>query len=188
MNPGSVSIPDATRAFRGFAGHVATGVSIVVTMNEGEPLATTVGSLVAASWEPPLLAIMLQAGSRMDVALGRCGQFTVNLLGEADHGLARRFSRSGRIQGWDAFAGIPLQRRDPLPPVFAAAVAWASCDVTQVIPLGDHRCHVGEVREAERDGAAAPLIYYRGRFRGLGTAVAPAAWSPTDAADFSAVW
>ena len=181
-------MPDAARAFRGFAGQVVTGVSVVVVMSDCEPMATTVGSLVAASWEPPLLAMMLQAGSRLDAALGIGGQFTVNLLGETDHGLARRFARPGRDQGWAAFAGIRLRRRDPLPPVFAAAVAWAHCAVTEVIPIGDHRCHVGEVREAERDDALSPLIYYRGRFRGLGTAVAPAAWSPTEAADFAAVW
>lgn len=175
-------------AFRGVAGQIVTGVSVVVTMIDGEPFATTATSVVAASWEPPLLAVLFQRGSRMDAALDQAGEFTVNLLRDADHGLGRRFARTGRAHGWAALSGVPLQRRDPSPPRFRNAVASAACLVTQVVLLGDHRCFVGEVMEAERDETAEPLAYYRGRFRGLGSVLAPAAWTTADLADLAAVW
>ena len=175
-------------AFRGVAGQIATGVSVVVTLADGEPLATTVGSVVAASWDPPLLAVFLRAGSRLEAALDGSHRFTVNVLGEADHGLARRFAQRGRAQGWAALAGVPLLRRDPAPPAFACAVAWVDCAVVQSIPIGDHRCFVSEVLDADRDAGAPPLIYYRGRFRRLGTAVAPAGWVRPGIVDLAAVW
>lgn len=179
---------DPGQAFRAVAGQLVTGVSIVITLVDGEPFATTVGSVVAASWNPPLLAAYFAAGSRMDEAIRRSGRFTVNLLGEADYGLARRLARSDREASWSAFAGIPHRRRDPAPPVLGCAVAWADCAVTQVVPVGDHHCYVGEVLAMDRDPAAAPLIYYRGRFRTLGPAIAPTDWLNVDDADLAATW
>ena len=180
--------PVAQEAFRGLAGRLVTGVSIVATLADGEPLATTAGSIVAASWEPPLLAVFFHTGSRMDVALAGSGRFTVNLLGEADHGLARRCARPDRGHGWDAFAGIGIERRNPSPPVIASAIAWADCSVVRAIEMGDHRCYVSEILDLGGNGAAGPLVYYRGRFRGLGPAMAPAAWSLADTGDLATAW
>jgi flavin reductase (DIM6/NTAB) family NADH-FMN oxidoreductase RutF len=174
--------------FSGFAGQLVTGVTAVVTLDGGEPLATTAGSVVAASWEPPLLAVFFQTGSRMAAALNRSQRFTVNVLGEADHGLARRFARPDRKHGWAALSDIGLLRRDQAPPVLSGAIAWAECATVQTIPLGDHLCYIGQVLELDRHDGMAPLVYYRGRLRGLGTAVAPAAWAASDAADLAAGW
>jgi flavin reductase (DIM6/NTAB) family NADH-FMN oxidoreductase RutF len=190
MSVGNKGNPVAPHSIRGVAGRLVTGVSVVVTMADGEPIATTAGSVVAASWDPPLLAVLFQTGSRMDLALGRCGGFTVNVLGEADHGLARHFAQPDRAQGWAGCDGVPMQRRDPLPPVFSGAVTWVDCEVVQTVSIGDHRCYIGEVLDLnlQGDNAAAPLVYYRGRFRGLGAAVAPAAWMSVAAADLAAAW
>jgi flavin reductase (DIM6/NTAB) family NADH-FMN oxidoreductase RutF len=124
----------------------------------------------------------------MDEALAASGRFTVNVLGEADHSLARRFSRPDRGQGWASFSGVPLLRRDPSPPVLSRAVAWADCAVVQAIPMGDHCCYAGEVLDAGRDETAPPLAYYRGRLRALGPAIAPTTWATTGIADLTAVW
>jgi flavin reductase (DIM6/NTAB) family NADH-FMN oxidoreductase RutF len=163
-------------------------VAAIVTLADGEPLVTTAGSLVVASWEPPLLAVLFGERSRMAQAIDGCGRFTVNVLGEADHGLARRFARPGREWGWEALVQVGLQRRDPSPPVLVSAIAWAACVVVQTVPIGDHRCYAGEVLEGARHDGAAPLAYYRGRFRGLGPAVAPADWLTIEEADLASAW
>jgi 3-hydroxy-9,10-secoandrosta-1,3,5(10)-triene-9,17-dione monooxygenase reductase component len=175
-------------AFHGLAGGLVTGVSVVVAMIEGEPLATTAGSVVAASWDPPLLAVFFRADSRAASALDAAARFTVNVLSEADHGLAHRFAHPDRSQGWKALADIAFHRRDPAPPVLRSAAAWAECAVTQTLPTGDHRCYIGHVLDCERRVEAAPLVYYRGRLRGVGNAVAPAHWSAVDIGDLAAVW
>lgn len=157
-------------------------------MVEGEPLATTAGSVVAASWDPPLLAVFFRADSRAASALDGAARFTVNVLGESDHGLAHRFAHPGRSQGWEALADIAFQRRDPAPPVLRSATAWAECALTQSLPTGDHRCYIGHVLDLDRGAGASPLILYRGRLRTIGMAVAPAAWAEVDANDLAAVW
>ena len=184
----SVALTDPATAFRGVAGQLATPVAVVMTLLDGMPAAATISSVVAASWQPPLLAIMLRRGSGIEAALGASGRFTVNVLGEADHALARRWARPGRERSWDAFADIPLRRRDPLPPLLTGAVVWADCLVAQSFIVGDHRCIVGDVIAADRNHEAAPLVYYRGRFRGLGPGLAPAAWSLADTTELAASW
>jgi flavin reductase (DIM6/NTAB) family NADH-FMN oxidoreductase RutF len=173
---------------RGFAAQLTTGVSVVVTLVDGEPFATVAGSVVAASWNPPLLAVFFRAGSRMASALDRAGRFTVNILGEADHGLAHRFARPDREQGWAALADVLRPRPHPSPPILPAVIAWAECAVTQSLPTGDHHCYVGEVLDLDRRSDAAPLVFYRGRLRRLGAAVAPVDWAAVDASDLAAVW
>ncbi len=176
------------RAFRGMAGHLVTAVSVVIAIVDGEPLATTAGSVVAASWDPPLLAVLFQQGSRMAAALDYSERFTINVLGEADHGLARRFALPGREQGWAALLDTGLLRRDPAPPILGRAIAWADCAVVSAIPIGDHRCFIGEVLHLDRDTAAAPRAYHRGRFHALGPAAAPAPRATFTESELQAVW
>jgi flavin reductase (DIM6/NTAB) family NADH-FMN oxidoreductase RutF len=179
---------DLRQAFRGAAGQVASGVAIVITMVNGEPHAATASSGVIASVDPPLLAVFFSIGTRIHEFLARSGSFTVNLLGQPDHALARRFANPARPSGWSGFAGVELLRCDLAPPVLAQAAAWFDCRVRQVVEMGDHACFVGEVVECGRDPDASPLLYYRGRFRGLGPPVAPASWSTLDRSDLIADW
>lgn len=176
------------QVFRGAAGQIASGVAIVITMVDGEPHAATASSGVVASLNPPLLAVFFSLGSRMHEWLTQSGTFTVNLLGQPDHGLARRFANPARSSGWAGFAGVELRRRDPVPPILVQAAACFDCRVHQVVTMGDHGCFVGEVVGCGRDPDAPPLLYYRGRFHGLGPPVAPAPWSPLDRIDLVADW
>lgn len=178
----------SAKAFRGLAGCLPTGVSVVVALVDGEPVAATAGSVVAASWHPPLLAVFFRSDSRMAAALDRSERFTVNILGEADHGLARRFAHPGRGQGWAALAGVELDNRDPAPPILETAIAWADCRLTRTVPIGDHACFIGEVIELDRRADASPLVYHRGRLRGLGPAVAPVSWLEAEGIDLAAAW
>ena len=179
---------DPRQAFRGAAGQVASGVALVITMVDGEPHAATASSGVVASLDPPLLAVFFSLGSRMHDCLTQSGSFTVNLLGQADHGLARRFANPARPSGWAGFTGVELLRRDLEPPILAQAATWFDCRVRQVVTMGDHSCFVGEVVGCGRDPNAPPLLYYRGRFHGLGAPAAPTPWSTLDRSDLIADW
>lgn len=188
VDGGNGAHPVPGEVFRGLAGHLPTGVSVVVALVDGEPFAAAAGSVTAASWEPPLLAVFLRSDSRMAAALDRSERFSVNILGETDAGFARRFARPGRGQGWTALADAGLVRRNPAPPILATAIAWADCRVARTIPVGDHACYVGEVLDLDRRVEGEPLVYFRGRLRGLGPVVAPVAWLETDEVHLAATW
>jgi flavin reductase (DIM6/NTAB) family NADH-FMN oxidoreductase RutF len=179
---------DPRRAFRAAAGQIASGVAIVIAMVDQEVHAATASSGVVASLDPPLLAVFFSLRSRMHDCLARRGSFTVNLLDRGDHGLARRFANPARPSGWAGLAGVDLLRREAEPPFLARAAAWFDCRVRQVVAMGDHSCFVGEVVECGRDPDALPLLYYRGRFHGMGAPVAPSLWSTPDRSDLVADW
>jgi flavin reductase (DIM6/NTAB) family NADH-FMN oxidoreductase RutF len=179
---------DPRQAFRGAAGQIASGVAIVITVVDGEPHAATASSGVVASLDPPLLAVFFSLGSRMYDCLAQSGSFTVNLLAHSDHGLARRFANPARPSGWAGFSGVEVLQRETETPILAQAAAWFDCHVRQVVTMGDHGCFVGEVVGCGRDPEAPPLLYYRGRFHGLGALVAPTPWSNLDRSDLIADW
>ncbi|MDQ4099995.1 MAG: flavin reductase family protein [Chloroflexota bacterium] len=188
-----VTEPDSTdeqrrEAFRAVAGQFASGVTVVIALRDGEPHATTASSFVAVSSEPPLIAVCFAESARMQLLLRESKRFTVSVLREEDHPLARRFARPDRPMGWSGLAGVALARRDPHPPVLEQAVAWFDCAQREILPLGDHLCFVGEVLAMERDGSAQPLLYYRGRFHRLGPPAAPPRWSTIDRTDLAADW
>ncbi len=174
--------------FRAVAGQFASGVTVVIALRDGEPHATTASSFVAISPEPPLIAVCFAESARMQLLLRESKRFTVSVLGESDHALARRFARPDRPMGWSGLVGVALARRDPQPPVLERAVAWFDCAQREILSLGDHICFVGEVLEMERDGSAQPLLYYRGRFHRLGPPAAPPRWSTIDRTDLAADW
>ncbi len=78
--------------FRGVMGQLPTGVSVVATVVEGELHAMTAGSVVLASFDPPLVAVFVARGSRMHGHLLRGGQFTVSVLEAGDSLAARLFA------------------------------------------------------------------------------------------------
>ena len=175
-------------AFRGVCGQFGGGVAVVIALRDGEPHATTAGSFVAVSSEPPLLAVCFAEATRTARLLRESGRFTLNVLREADHAIARRFARPDRPTGWSGLAGLALARRDPDPPVLRQAIAWLDCAVRTVLPLGDHVLFVGEPLAMERDATAQPLLYHRGRFHRLGPPAAPAPWSTVDRTTLAADW
>ncbi len=179
---------DPRQLFRGAAGQVASGVAIVITMVDGTPHAATASSGVVASVDPPLFAVLFSVRTHMHECLAASAGFTVNLLHQSDHGLARRFANPARARGWTGFAGLDLLPRDPAPPILARAAAWFDCRLHQVVTIGDHTCFVGEVVGCGRDADVPPLVYYRGRLHGLGQPVAPVLWSTLDRSDLIADW
>lgn len=179
---------DPDGEFRGVAGQFASGVAVVIAMADGGPHATTASSFVAVSAEPPLIAVFFATAARMHGLMTPGVRFSVSILPEADYGLARRFARPNRPTGWPGLDGVELRRRDPEPPVLAHAIAWFDCAVSEVVPMGDHGCFVGEVRAMGRDPAGEPLLYYRGRLHRLGAAAAPPAWARLDRTDLAADW
>jgi flavin reductase (DIM6/NTAB) family NADH-FMN oxidoreductase RutF len=182
------TIEDRRQAFRGVTAQFPSGVAVVISLVGGEPHATTASSFVAVSSDPPLVAVFFAAGARMHGLVRESGRFSLSILRDADHVLARRFARPDRPMGWSGLAGLDLTRRDPDPPVLTNAAAWLDCVVRNILPLGDHVCFVGEAQAMGRDPAAQPLLYYRGRFHRLGPSAAPAPWAELDRADLAADW
>lgn len=172
----------------GMAGQFTGEVAVVIGVWQGEPRAATTSAVMPVSFSPPLMAVCCAEHARMRTRLRPCKRFSINMLAERDHTVARQRAQSGRTGGWERLASVDLTRRKSAAAVLAQSVAWLDCEVQHSIPTGDDSCVVGRVLVVDRTPEAVPLAYYRGRFHRLGESVAPAPWRVPDANDLVADW
>jgi NDP-sugar pyrophosphorylase family protein/flavin reductase (DIM6/NTAB) family NADH-FMN oxidoreductase RutF len=138
---------------------VPTAVTIVTTMLDRRPHATTVSSFSSLSSDPPLIMIALDRSSDLLGMLKPGGRFAVNLLSAGQQEVGHRCA----LKGLDKLATVPWSEVDGLPRI-EGAVGWLTCDVHELFPGGDHVIVVGLVTGCESADQASALIYHRRRF------------------------
>lgn len=94
------------------------------------------------------------------------GSFTVNILPAEHQHLAGQFARSGS----DKFAGVSHTTSPLGNPVLEDALAWIDCELHAEYDGGDHTIVVAAVRHLSARQVAEPLLFFRGRYAGLGPA------------------
>jgi flavin reductase (DIM6/NTAB) family NADH-FMN oxidoreductase RutF len=146
-------------AFREAIAHFATGVTVVTTTHEGHPAGMTASAVCSLSLDPVLLVVCIDNRLATHKAIEASKRFAVNVLGERDEELARRFARRAE----DKFAGVALVEGSD-PPVLAKAIAHFVCTVEERVPGGDHSIFIGKVSHCEATPGCRPLLYYRSAF------------------------
>jgi 4-nitrophenol 2-monooxygenase / 4-nitrocatechol 4-monooxygenase, reductase component len=151
--------PLTPQAFRDVIGHFASGVTVITTSVGGTLHGTTASAISSLSLEPPMLLICMNRSSATGQAVAQSGAFAVNILGEGDDELARRFA----ARGGDKFDGVAVSVGDHGQPLLLDALAQLVCRVTQQVEAATHVVFFASVHEATaRPGQ--PLAYYRGKF------------------------
>ena len=158
---------EASRALKRTFGTYATGVTIVTTMEHGEPRGFTANSFTSVSIEPPLLLVCHSNRASSHDAFARATGFVVNILAVDQHELAMRFASKvdNRFAGleWTAGTGGPI---------IPGAAAWLDCRMHQTHNAGDHTILIGRVLDHAASNRDV-LGYWRGGFvEGLEKAVA----------------
>jgi 3-hydroxy-9,10-secoandrosta-1,3,5(10)-triene-9,17-dione monooxygenase reductase component len=128
------------------------------------PAGLTVSSTMVVDGNPGRLVGVLDEESELWAAVEAAGVFAVILLGPDDRQLADRFA------GLLPAPGGPFRGHEwsstPFGPVLAGHGTWAGCRLEAARPFG-----WGLLVEATIEhvalGGDPPLLYYRGRYRGL---------------------
>lgn len=150
--------------FRRAMAHLPTGVTVVTALAEGAPAGATAGAVSSLSLDPPLMLAALDRGSRTLTAVRESRRFAVNVLAAESEELAHRFStKEHHSVKWD---GIDWTERSGAPWI-AGTVLTVTCGLRDLHDGGDHVIATGEVLDLEAPGGD-PLIFWRGRYRGLG--------------------
>lgn len=145
--------------FRDLIGRFASGVTVVTAAHGDRHFGTTASAVTSLSLEPPMVLVALNKESATGQAISSCGHFGVNILGEGQEDLARRFA----VKGETKFEGLTLAAGACGAPLLEDALATLECRVTEEVTAGTHSVFLAEVdRGSARDGA--PLAYFRGRF------------------------
>lgn len=147
------------RRFRHVVGHLASGVTVVTTTDEGVRYGMTVSSVTSLSADPPMMLACLNNSVPTADAVSRSGAYAVNVLGEAHGALAQKFA----VPSTDKFAGVDVHDGVLKLPLITEALAHLECEVVERVVGGTHTIFLGRVMAATaRSGQ--PLTYFQGGF------------------------
>ncbi len=134
-----------------------SGVCVVSANVEGQRVATTIGSLVSLSLEPPLVGISVGREVSLHELLRTAGTFGVSILRGDQAGVAAHFARGvPPLVLWDS---VPVRDGETGAPLLADALAWIECRLWARYDAGDHSIFVGEVVAVEEGEPGAGLVY-----------------------------
>lgn len=150
--------------FRQVLGHFPTGVCVVASMVDEEPVGLAIGSFFSVSLEPPLVGFCVGTSSSTWPRLRAAGSFCVSVLGDHQEAVSRAFGSKDP----DKFSGIGWDRSPLGAPRITDALAWIDCEIAEVHPAGDHDIVVGAVADLGLTHEGQPLVFFRGGYAGLG--------------------
>lgn len=160
--------PDAeanSRKFRDVLGRFCTGVTVVTSMSNGEPVGMTCQSFSSVSLDPPLVLFCPAKSSRAWPQMQRAGYFCVNLLSHDQLDLSNAFARTGA----DKFAGVSWRPSATGAPLLDGVLGWVDCTIYAVHEAGDHYVVIGRVLDLgipddEPDKPDKPLLFFEGKY------------------------
>lgn len=151
--------------YRNVIGSFGTGVTIVTTTHDGEPVGMTANAVASVSLDPILLLFCADKRSRTHEAIEQSGIFAVNLLTDQMQEASNLFASSGMPEK-ERFAAVKYETGETGAPLLTEALGWLDCRVKYSHPGGDHTIFVGEVVNIYQ-GEGLPLMYFQGSYRHL---------------------
>jgi 3-hydroxy-9,10-secoandrosta-1,3,5(10)-triene-9,17-dione monooxygenase reductase component len=156
------------RRFRDVLGLFCSGVTVVTSVSDGEPVGMTCQSFSSVSLEPPLVMFSPAKTSRAWPLMQRAGFFCVNILSSDQADLSNGMATKGD----EKFKGIGWAAASTGAPVLDGVLGHIDCTVHQVIEAGDHYVVIGRVQElsfgdrrSDADQAEAdPLLFFGGKY------------------------
>jgi flavin reductase (DIM6/NTAB) family NADH-FMN oxidoreductase RutF len=140
-----------------------------VTAKHGDDVsAMTVNWIVQSSFEPPMLALAVEADSHSRQVIEAAGAFAVNVYetGAREFAglLARTFAKHPeKLSDLDAHPGPATGS-----PLLNAALGWVECRVAGQAPSGDHVLFIADVVEAGLNREGTPLTLKETGFKYAG--------------------
>jgi flavin reductase (DIM6/NTAB) family NADH-FMN oxidoreductase RutF len=145
-------------------GRFTTGVAVISAWQANEIHAMTANSICTVSFDPLMVLVCVNKKARMSGFIQEAGAFAINILAEQQEIISRHFAGAGQgeVPGtlhFETIAGTPFIEH---------TLSSLACQVDRVLDAGDHLMILGRVEAVRyQEEEAAPLVYYRGRYRRL---------------------
>jgi flavin reductase (DIM6/NTAB) family NADH-FMN oxidoreductase RutF len=159
---GSPDLPEQ-ELFREVFGRFATGVAVITSAGSAGRGGMTANSLCSLSLEPLLVLVCFENEARTLPIVHQAGRFAVNLLSADQEELAGVFA--SKLPEAEKLDGVSHSIHDGMP-VLDGTLAWAVCDLQELIAGGDHTIAIGRVVSMGLGPAhgGAPLLWFGGRY------------------------
>jgi flavin reductase (DIM6/NTAB) family NADH-FMN oxidoreductase RutF len=157
--------PDQREPARRLRGRLSLPVTLWTSAGSDGPAGLTVSSVLVAEGRPSAVIGLINDTTDLWDAIVHSERFVVHVLGEDHRELAERFagqrpSPGGLFQGLDVTEG-------EFGPVLTDLEDRARCRLFDSIDSGYQRIVRGLIQEVEVGELDAPLVHFRGGFRGL---------------------
>lgn len=149
--------------FREVFGRFATGVAVVTSTGSTGSGGMTANALCSLSLDPLLALVCFDNEARTLPIVRESGRFGVNLLTSEQEELAGVFA--SKLPEAEKLDGVDHHLNDGVP-IIDGALAWATCELRELMPGGDHTIALGEVISMGL-GRGVPLVWYGGRYHAL---------------------
>lgn len=146
--------------FREVFGRFATGVAVITSAGAGVSGGMTANALCSVSLDPLLALVCFDNEARTLPIVRESQRFAVNVLTSEQEELAGVFA--SKLPESEKLDTVDHRLEDGLP-IIEGSLAWATCELRELIPGGDHTIAIGEVT-AMGLGRGDPLVWYAGRY------------------------
>jgi flavin reductase (DIM6/NTAB) family NADH-FMN oxidoreductase RutF len=158
-----MAAPPDPELFREVFGRFATGVAVITSAGPAGTGGMTANALCSLSLDPLLALVCFENQARTLPIVRDAGRFAVNVLAADQERLAGIFA--SKMPEAEKLDGVPYRSEAGIP-VIEGALAWAVCDLRELIAGGDHTIAIGEVT-ALGLGEGRPLLWFEGRYHTL---------------------
>ncbi len=146
--------------FREVFGRFATGVAVITSAGPGGSGGMTANAICSLSLDPLLALVCFENRARTLPIVREAGRFAVNVLSSRQEELARVFA--SKLPEAEKLDGVE-HRLEFGVPIIEGALAWAACELRELIAGGDHTIGIGQV-VALGLGDGEPLLWYSGGY------------------------
>jgi flavin reductase (DIM6/NTAB) family NADH-FMN oxidoreductase RutF len=149
--------------FREVFGRFATGVAVITSAGDSGAGGMTANALCSLSLDPLLALVCFENQARTLPIVRAAGRFAVNILASDQERVAAVFASKLPESEKLETVGHRLEHGVP---IIDGTIAWAICELRELLAGGDHTIVIGRVLWLGlADGA--PLLWYAGRYHAL---------------------
>ncbi|WP_043315614.1 flavin reductase family protein [Microbulbifer sp. HZ11] len=151
--------------FRQALGHYASGITVITSQLDNDPVGFTCQSFYSVSMAPPLVSFSVMSSSCSYPKIRRAGRFAVNILSGAQVEISNQFARRGA----DKWRGVDRKESPLGNPIITGSLHWLDCEIHAEHTAGDHLIVIGEVKALAQQGGTVdqPLLYFKGQYCNL---------------------
>jgi flavin reductase (DIM6/NTAB) family NADH-FMN oxidoreductase RutF len=154
---GGDDISPLSNELRHAMSHWPSGVAVLAVKRRGRIEAITINAFISVSLEPPLVLVSIAERAPILPELTEGARFTISALSEGQARVASMVA--------DRVPDLARLFDASEDPVAGNALFGLVCTTSQTHVAGDHVLHLGLVERVLIGRDAAPLLYYRGKYR-----------------------
>jgi flavin reductase (DIM6/NTAB) family NADH-FMN oxidoreductase RutF len=162
-NPALMATTSDPELFREVFGRFATGVGVITATGPLGAGGMTANAICSLSLDPLLALVCFENQARTLPIVREAGRFAVNVLSASQEDVARVFA--SKLPEAEKLEGVE-HRFEHGVPILVGSLAWAACELRELMPGGDHTIAIGQVIGMGL-GTGDPLLWYSGRYHAI---------------------